>query len=267
MCVATFTDGSAALLKVTRLGAITATALKSSVAPGMSSATFTAFAAPVINNAGRVAFRATIAGAGITSANNTGIWADTASGRGLLARIGGSAPGISGGIFGTLGDPVSNNLDRVAFLGSLRSGACAVTGNCGIWVSTSGRLGLVARTGGQAPECPSGAAFAVFRKLLFPNVGGAVFLADLTLGPGGVTSANNQGIWAADSTGQPCLIIRKGNAINVDGTLKIVAALSAFTSTLEASGQPGGANVRGDVIYRAIFTDGTQALLEVRFQR
>ncbi|MHA3775569.1 DUF7453 family protein [Verrucomicrobiota bacterium sgz303538] len=71
---------------------------KGDAAPGADGAVFASFKDPLFNEAGRVAFVANISGAGVTAANNSGIWtnvlgADAAAFQ-LVARKGGSVPGV-----------------------------------------------------------------------------------------------------------------------------------------------------------------------------
>ena len=63
-------------------GALTLLARTADVAPGAtpSGAMFSAFSDPVINEAGRVVFKATLTGVGVGSDNNDGIWAADSAG-------------------------------------------------------------------------------------------------------------------------------------------------------------------------------------------
>jgi len=92
-----------------------------------------------------------------------------------------------------------------------------------------------------------------------------VFLAKIT-GPSGVIdTTNNQGIWAADSDGHVRLVARTGDVLMVEGVPKVVTALSIFTSTQGTAGQTLNWNRAGDLVYKATFSDKTQAILKVVF--
>jgi len=253
VAVAAFADGTQAVLKVARSGSVSVATARGSAAPGIRGARFTTFGNATIDNSGRVALRAQLAGSGVKASNNSGIW--VLPSRAPVARIGSAAPGIPGRVlFKTLGDPVLNNRGQVAFLATLASKAV------GIWANTSGALTLVACAQSQAPY-PVGAVFSAFQRLALPDQGGPVILASLAIGPGGVTALNNVGIWQADSNGALSLIAQTGDSIELEGAIKIIAGLGIFDSTAEAAAQPGGCNTGGALIFRATFTDGSQALI------
>ena len=56
------------------------------------------FRGPVINDAGQVAFRANLAGSGVDSTNNQGIWSEGSGSLALVARTGSAAPGAPDGV-------------------------------------------------------------------------------------------------------------------------------------------------------------------------
>src|SRR5581483_4729754 len=128
--------------------------------PSAATGFFSTFGQPAMNNKGHTAFAAKVTGPGYTSANSTGIWADNSAGtRQLVICSGTSAPDASGSAssaaFKKFGDPVYNNNDAVAFLGTLVQGTGGVTSSndTGIWSNDGGTLHLVAQEGGQAPSC------------------------------------------------------------------------------------------------------------------
>ena len=53
---------------------------------------------PVINDAGRAAFRANLAGSGVDATNNQGIWSEGSGSLALVARTGSAAPGVPDGV-------------------------------------------------------------------------------------------------------------------------------------------------------------------------
>ncbi len=263
-----FSDGTSGIFKVSATGAVSMAAAKNGAAPGITGAKFSSFGTPAINDAGRSAFRATVAGTGITSANNTGIWADSSLAvRQLIARTGGAAAGVSMAVFAGLSDPAYNNNGRVAFIGTLKVGVAGVTiaNASGVWSNSSGVLKLMARAQGQAPDCPIGAKFASFSKLVLPDQGGAVILANLLTGAGGVTSANSQGLWAVDTAGQLHLVVRAGDLMAVGSGSKSICGISIFDGASETLAQSRSFNRPGDLIYRVFFTDGTTGICRVVF--
>jgi hypothetical protein len=90
-------------------------------------------------------------------------------------------------------------------------------------------LVVAAREGQPAPGT-SGATFGKFKSLLVPEGpdAGVVFLAQLTLGSAGVTSANNDGIWAYTNGAGLHLVVREGDAIDLGDGSETVKKIVAF---------------------------------------
>jgi hypothetical protein len=174
------------------------------------------FRGPVLNDAGQTAFRADIAGSGVDSANNRGVWSEGSGSLALVARTGSQAPGVSNGLnFRTdptlnLFSPVLNRAGQTAFYGGLTDGSV------GIWSGGSGSLGLIARSGVQAPGAPAGVNLSFSTgvdrfHLDWPklnNAGQTAFFGALT--GAGVTATNNWGVWSSGS-GSLELVARAGD--------------------------------------------------------
>jgi hypothetical protein len=232
----------------------------------------------VINALGHAAFLAILSGSGVTGANNSGIWAGSgANPRVLVARTGTPAPGYStapgstAGTFTTLSDPVYADDDSIAFLGKLVVTGTVTSGNnIGIWATTSGSLALVARTGDPAPDATGtasagGPVFGTLSQFVLPDQGGVVILATLANGTGGVLPANNRGIWAVGTDGLLTQIIRTGEALDVNGTSKIISGLTIFNAPSASTGQTRHFNQPGDLIYKVSFTDGSTSIVQSVF--
>ena len=272
---ATFTDHKQSLFVLKSGTVVLRVAASGSAAPSIlgGPAKFGVLGNPILNNNGNTAFQAFLSGTAKATANRSAILAETGSSNtlGVVALVGTSAPDINGvtggaGNFASFSDPVFNGNDHLAFIGKLKTGGVITSANRqGIWASTSGELALVAQVQGQAPGCPAGAKFHSFAQLALPDQGGVVFLANLTGASGGVKSTNNQGIWAADAGGNLHLVARKGDALMINGTLKMVSALSVFTSSAGTAGQTRSFNRAGDLVYKVTFTDKTQAIQKVVF--
>ena len=87
---------------------------------------------PVLNNAGRIAFAATLMqDPGVVFASNdTGLWSDGGGALALIAREGSAAPGgPAGALFRRAADPVINSSGAVAFNGLLRENVAGVPGS------------------------------------------------------------------------------------------------------------------------------------------
>ena len=269
---ATFSDKTTGIVTVVS-GTPAVAEVSGTSATGIASANFATFGNPIINNSDKIAFAATVTGGGATTADNSGIWADDSTGTlQLIARTGsGIAPGTTAATFATFNDPVFNSHEAVAFRATLK-GATTAT-ETGIWCNSGGSLALVAQEGvTPAPGCPAGATFATFTELALPdqggatNKGGVIFLGTLNANAAaGVTTTNNTGIWAVDSTGALQLIARTGDVVNV-GTNKTITSLAFLPAETTVNGQTRSFDqTNGDIVYLATFSDKSTAILNVVF--
>ncbi len=116
-------------------------------AEGTLASEFSHFNAPVLNDDGLVAYKASIRDGGSDSSNDSGIWRDNQ----LIVREGYQAPQTgAGNVFDYISDPVMNNHGQLAYQGFLRidSGNVTSANDNGLWIS--GLFGdhvLVAREG------------------------------------------------------------------------------------------------------------------------
>jgi hypothetical protein len=217
---------------------------------------------------------------GVTTATDSGIWAEDGTGSPqLIARNGsGAAPGTTAN-FLTFSDPIDNNNNAVAFRATLTvaTGQATAATATGIWCNSAGPLALVAQQGGQASGCPTGATFKAFNELALAdqggatNKGGVILLAALnTSTAAGVSTTNNLGIWAVDPAGTLQLIVRTGDILNV-GTSnapnnKTVTGLAFLPAPKYVNGQSRSfAEASGDLVYLATFSDKSTAILKVVF--
>ena len=268
-----FSDKSTGIFTVdVSTGSTTLAAVSTGTATGTNGATYSAFSSPIINASGNIAFEATLATsstAGVTIANDAGIWADDSTGTlQLIAR-----KGVNGGTtILTLGDPVYNDNDAVAFEETSKvsgSAATITTINC----NSTGTLESVAQLGTQAPGCATGAKFSAFTALALPDEGGAtdqggvILLATLAANPAaGVTAANDIGAWAVDNTGTLQLIVRTGDVLPVNGVNKTITSVSLLPSLPQLANQSRSfAPQNGDLVYLATFSDGSTAIYNVVF--
>ena len=204
-------------------------------APQTLSAKFDSFDDYALNRSGSTALLATLTGSGVTPSNNQGIWTIGAGGGALLARTNDLAPGAGGSVFSSLGSPEFDDRNHVAFVGALR---VARGQQNGVWTNVTGRLQLLARTGGPAPGSP-GAKFATLSRVMLPNAGKAMFIATLQSG-GGVDASNNMGLWVGNTPGALRQLIRKGSSIRVGDTMRTVTNVSLFAAAARKSAPASG---------------------------
>jgi hypothetical protein len=263
-----WSEGSGSLALVAREG---------SQAPGMpDGAVFNSvvFSAPELNNAGQTAFASQVTGGGVDATNNNGIWLSTAGNLSLAVREGAQAPGTPSGV--NFGNSTSwlalNDAGQIAFLAGLSGAGVSSINSLGLWSGAPGSLALVARTGDHAPGTGDG---VVFRSLISPitgdldlmlNAAGQTALVGQLAGSG-INSSNLIGIWATDSHGALQLIARAGDQLEVaPGDFRTIGGLvlpftdSQSRSTGNADGRPSAFNNRGQLAFRATFTDGTSGI-------
>ncbi len=247
-------------------------------APGIAGATFLKPTSPVLNDLNRIAFLSTIQGPGVDSTNNNTLYLSNSTTSTLLVRTGqaqstGFGPqGVDpAATFNSIGGPALGNVgsvSHVAFTGGLTVGLGGVTASTdtGVWSHNSTVARLVAREGAFAPDGNGAATTAVFSAFTVQTIsqsGRVAFVGDLLIGTGGVTAANDKGLWAENSSGDLVLVSREGQVFTVPiaggGTRN--ATISAFS--IPGTGGTGGANVyksftgEGYLLAHITFTDGT----------
>jgi hypothetical protein len=152
-----------------------------------------------------------------------------------------------------------NNAGKVAFSGLFQSGSFGVTtdNDAGVWSEGLGALRLVAREGTQAPETTAGALFQSLDAPALNEFGQVAFYATLRTGAGGVTSANDTGIWGEDPLGNLRLIIREGDTIEVaPGNIQTVTALRFISRNANGGGHRSQFSDTGEVAFWANLSSG-----------
>jgi hypothetical protein len=209
-----------------------------------------------LNEAGETAFWAFLAGDGVDSSNNQGIFAESSGGLRLVARTGDHTPGTPEGVnFRTLVSPVLNDAGRTAFL-ALHTGDGYLGTRSGIWWESPAGLTLVARSGDHAPGTPDGVVFisgsdSAFNQPLLNNSGQIAFFGRTNYG---------RGIWATDRSGTLQLIAREGDLLDVaPGDVRTILELGFASSVSVYPGDPSF-NDRGQIVFRASFAGGTSGI-------
>lgn len=117
---------------------------------------------------------------------------------------------------------------------------------------------VIAREGMQVTGMPAGTLWKDFTSLALPSGGvGPLFTATLKTGKGGVTSANDTGCWAVDSSATLRLLFRESDTI---GGKK----LRTFNILKAIPGSPGASrayNAISQIVWQATFTDGSTAAI------
>ncbi len=248
-------------------GGLTPFAIVGDSAPGVApDVVFSAIASPALNDLGQVAFNGNVAGPGVDSSNNQGIWGGAPGDLDLVVREGDPAPGTpSGVVFRSGGQPVLNGAGEVAFRLFLTGPDVDFTNDVGIWSAGSNGVELVVREGDPAPGTDPGVFFSILGGggFITPGLncmGEVVFFG--RLGGPGVNSSNNEGIWAG-GVGDLRLIVRKGDEIEVSSEdFRTVRSLlfGLFTASGNQDGRRSGFNDAGQVAFKAGFTDFSEGI-------
>ena len=182
---------------------------------GVNFGSFDSFLA--IDNTGQTSFSGQLIGAGVNFQNNQVIWRE-ASGSGPfpVAREGSSAPGTTANFnSGITGRRAFNGVGQVAFRGGIDENG----GSLGIWTEGNGAgLSLAALRGRTAPDVGGGATFFTFSSTPALNDNGlTAFVGTLSNGIGGVSLANNTGIWRGGNGSGLSLVVREEDVSPVAG--------------------------------------------------
>jgi hypothetical protein len=217
-----------------------------------------------LNNAGQIAFSFKLAGTGIDSTNDLGVWAGEPGDFRLVAREGNEAPGAGGATFNyDLNGVVLNAKGQTAFQAFLIGNGVDSTNDSGIWSEGMGDLELVAREGSPAPGTPDGVVFRNFgfsEEALVLNAQGQVAFSAFVTG-GGIDFGNDLGIWATDLDGQLQLIAREGDTFEIaPGDSRTIQYLGFVAGSGNEDGLPSGFNDLGQLAFMASFTDGSSGI-------
>ncbi len=138
-------------------GSLSIVAREGAAAPelaGLTIATITD--APLFGGSDAVSFRATLAGAGVTAANDAVLYAGAAGALTLAAREGASAPGDPGSLYSTFSTAAVSQTTTLAYGGTYTSGVA------GLWAGIPGSITSFARVGLPAPGFPPGSTYTAF---------------------------------------------------------------------------------------------------------
>ena len=210
----------ASLPFVSSCGAHTSTvAISGAEAIGLPATTWDVLSAVTLNNAGAMAFSATLEhGGSITAGNDAGVWFFDNNGQNLLAQTGvANVPGVANAEFAALGNAVLGDSGAVVVNGALVTGANGVTpeNDRGIWKFSSTSGALLTRTGTGGVAGVPMANFSGYPHAALSGDGRVAVNATLAVGVGGVLSSNDRGVWTYES-GNSTLVMREGD-LNVPG--------------------------------------------------
>ncbi len=238
---------------------------------------------PSLNDAGQVAYSASLAGAndaglwrdntlvvahgslGPAAINNagqmayfwdSGVWRDNT----LIVRSGSQAPDTPAGtVFGSNNfgffSPLINDAGQVVYGASLTGTDVTSTNDTGIWRDNT----LIVRAGSQAPGTPVGTVFTTFFSEPVLNDNGQVAFESFLTGAG-VNTNNDRGIWITGTNGQSLLVARDGDSL----TGKTISTAVISIIVPGAAGGDGRRNQNlnnfSQLAYQAFFTNGDEGI-------
>lgn len=200
------------------------------------------FSEPAFNDAGQVAFHGSLSGGGVTSNDDRAVWAGGPLGPlTMAAREGQLAPGAGGAAFVDFEGTLVNGAGQVMFRATLDDGGT------GLWAGPAAGVSLAARNGSAAAG--TSGEFANFIVGDYNDQGRLAFHAGLATGVGGVTAADDRGIWAG-APGGLVLVAREGDTGPGTGG----RVFDTFSGPL--------INDAGQVLFRGFLDTGTGLFLD-----
>lgn len=147
------------------------------------------------------------------------------------------APGVTGGKFGVISDAVLNEFGQLVFSSQLKTGLGGVDPNDddGVWVFDGATNSLLVREGSGGVPGLAGASFETFHDFAIDKHGGVLLSSSLKVGPGGITSDSDQGLWKySGGVGSEIARTGSGNVVDVPG-----ASFQgvSFPATMSTTGQ------------------------------
>jgi hypothetical protein len=194
--------------------------------------------------------------------NGVGIFTGTGE---LVATKGQPTPVGGETFFKSFLNPLCNSDAEVAFIAKLGGKGITAANDQAIFLrahelDTGDRpLTLIGRAGEPAPGA-SGKAFSSFSAVALPDLPGTkrlYFTAKLA-------GRNETGLWARDSTGATRMLFLTGHQIQTGAGPKTLRAFTIFSSVAGSTSQARSFNDNGGLVYNAVFTDGTEAILSTQ---
>lgn len=200
------------------------------IAPGTEGARFQTYQAEAMSEEGNVAFRGQLLLApGVTSQNNTGLWATAYGDTFKVAQEGDRAIDSSKipVYFDNFRELFYSGRGQVIFTAFLRGPQVNSANDSSLWVNDYPMAGvrgagplphsnrLIAREGDLAPYT-DGSVYQQIQDVAANDNASIAYVATLNTGIGDTTTSNNQGLWVDYGYGAPPqLLVRKGDPIVV----------------------------------------------------
>jgi hypothetical protein len=222
-----------------------------------------------INNSGYQTFNGRLAGTGVTTANDSMMFASLPGGPVIFAREGLQAPGLASGIVFDSMEWDDTPLavigagNRIMMNATLKGNGVTTATDSGLWAGTANSMQLLARESGPVPG--HGGA-VVWRTLTSPHmasnaVGQVVFHATMTRL---ATSEELYGVFVVEPWGETRAVVQTGDTLMLGtGDYRVVKRVVQGYAN---GGEMGGKSILTDsglLMTNVVFMDNTSAI--VRF--
>jgi len=235
------------------------------VPTGSGQATFSNIDRLAANAAKQVAVVGRMTGAGVTPADDQGVWTDRSGPITLVARSGMAPPLFPQGTAAitNIGTVMINASGQVAFAARLTGSSFNQPTDMGVWVEDP-QLGLVTvmHSGMAAPGTEPGVVFQT-SFAADPggfNAAGEMVICGILTGPG-VTGANDRGLWLYRNR-RLTLLLREADQIQVaPGDWRTISVVSPVFPSAIDDGSRSQWSDRQELLIATSFTDGSIGLL------
>ncbi|MDB5321445.1 MAG: hypothetical protein JWN40_3076 [Phycisphaerales bacterium] len=220
--------------------------------------------APSLDRSGQILLAANVSTP--SSGTAAGLWL-TSSSRAPLQKVAlgtDAAPGLAAGVrFGAFSGARLAADDLAVFNSTVTGSGVTTSNDSVIWRYDHGAFKSIARESDQAPGAPAGTKLSSFSALTTNTVGQVAFTATLTS-----TSGTSTALLGFDASLGLTVLAKKGDVLQLSPTdSRTLASLTLALLDDGGNGQDGQAtalNDAGQVAFRAVFTDNTQAILTTR---
>jgi hypothetical protein len=258
-----FTDKSSALIRINSDGS-KETILRTGIFYTETGASISSFNLPTLSDDGCITVQAKL-----FAAKNSDSVILSRSASGILsvsAREGVTVPNLGGAAYGSFSDPAGGDSNRNAFIAKLKpklGGVTSTTDTILFRVNPAGARGILARKGLSAQG--TNGVFSLFKSFAWTGSGnnGVAFVATLKPKVGGVTAANDTGLWAEGSDGRLYLALREGTTVQIGDASKTIKSFKMLGAVLGSIGQSHSTNFAGGYAALATFTDNTKGVVTV----
>lgn len=181
-----------------------------------------------------------------------------------IVRAGNEVGEMPGVFFKSFSDPTADANGNIAFFARIR-GKGVTSGNSeGLFYILAGESSpqLVARMGDKLTEL-KGSKIRGFKNVVLHHRGGHGPVFKVSVYPSSRAASKSEALLAVDSFGEVRVLAQAGDPYEINGETKVIRQIGAMSHVPGSSASARTAGEAGQVIYRATFTDHTQAIIQI----